>query len=688
MKIELYPRLAWDGIRKNKRFYLPYILTCAGMTMMFYIIHHLAAMQALDRMAGGSVVKMTLGFGVWVIAVFTFVFLTYTNSFLMRRRQKEFGLYNILGMGKKNLALIFLWETLIVFGISTISGLACGIALSKMAELGLAHMLYGEITYDFTIHSEVISDTILVFGIIFLFLFLKGMFTVWRLNAVALLKSENTGEKPPRANYLLGLGGLLILAAAYYIAVSIKSPLVALGWFMIAVIMVILATYMLFIAGSVMMCRILQKNQKYYYQKNHFVAVSSMVYRMKRNGAGLASICILSTMVLVMMLGAGSLYFGAEDSLKTRYPRDISVSLHFLSFEDQYGFLPEKEKYLISSIEQVLEEYKADPQNIECYVSSSIVGMLGDGKLVANRKAVNGADVYSMNNVAQVYFVSLNEYNDCMGTNERLEDGEVLIYCVRRSYDDPQIRLADGTVFTVKKQVEAIMGSGDAAMDMIPSVFLVVNDLEKVSASINSEFTDTDYYCRPKLRYGFDTGLEAEEEIKLAEEIRAHMRELDDTGEGGFYSYSVECREAERGDFYGTYGGIFYLGIILSIVFILATVLIIYYKQLTEGYEDESRFAIMQKVGMTKEDIRKSINSQMLTVFFLPLAAAVLHLSFAFPMVQKLLALFNLRNVPLMILIMAVSILVFGIFYGIIYKVTSNAYYSIVSGKQEGAKVC
>lgn len=336
------------------------------------------------------------------------------------------------------------------------------------------------------------------------------------------------------------------------------------------------------------------------------------------------------------------------------------------------------------SIGQILEEYEADPQKIECYVSSSIVGMLGDGKLIANREAVNGADAYSMNNLAQVYFVSLTEYNDCMGTNESLEDGEVLIHCVRRSYDDPQIRLADGTVFTVKKQVEAFMGSGDAAMDVIPSVFLVVNDLEAVCASVNSEFTDTDYYCRPKLHYGFDTELEAEEKIKLAEETRACVQKLDETGEGGFFTYSVECREAERGDFYGTYGGIFYLGMILSIVFILATVLIIYYKQLTEGYEDESRFAIMQKVGMTKEDIRKSINSQMLTVFCLPLAAAVLHLSFAFPMVQKLLALFNLRNVPLMILIMAVSVLVFGVFYGIIYKVTSNAYYAIVSGQQEG----
>lgn len=682
MKIDFYPRLAWDGIRKNKRLYLPYILTCAGMVMMFYIIHHLAAMPALDGMAGGSATKLTLGFGVWVIAVFALIFLTYTNSFLMRRRQKEFGLYNILGMGKKNLGMVYIWETVIVFVISMISGLVCGIGLSKMAELGLVRMLYGEITYDFTISSEVILDTFLVFGVIFVFLFLKGMLTLWRLNAVSLLKSENTGEKPPRANYLLGLGGILILAAAYYIAVSIQSPLLALSWFIIAVIMVIIATYLLFVAGSVMMCRILQKNQKYYYQKNHFVAVSSMVYRMKRNGAGLASICILSTMVLVMMLGAGSLYFGAEDSLKTRYPREISVSVDFVSFEEDHVYTSEKEEHLLAEIDQILDDNDVTPQNEECYLSSSIVGMLGNGKLIANPEIVNTANVDTMEKVTQVYFVPLSEYNECMDTKETLGEGEVLIHCVRRSYDDPEIHLADGTVLTVKKQVDAMMGSGDAAMDIIPSVFVVVNDLEAISDSINSEFTNEDYYCRPELHYGFDTGLEAEEEIRLAEEIRTHVRELDVTGEGGFYSYGVECREAEREDFYGTYGGIFYLGVILSIVFILATVLIIYYKQVTEGYEDESRFAIMQKVGMTKEDIRKNINSQMLTVFFLPLAAAVLHLSFAFPMVQKLLALFNLRNVSLMILIMAISVLVFGVFYGIIYKVTSNAYYSIVSGKQ------
>lgn len=682
MRINFYPRLAWDGIRKNKRFYLPYILTCGGMVMMFYIIHHLAAMPALDGMAGGATTKLTLGFGVWVIAVFALIFLTYTNSFLMRRRQKEFGLYNILGMGKKHLNIVYLWETMMVFGISMLSGMAGGIGLSKLAELGLVRMLYGEITYDFTIQREVVYDTVLVFGIIFVFLFLKGIVTMGRLNAISLLKSENTGEKPPRANYLLGIGGVLILAAAYYIAVSIQSPLLALSWFMIAVIMVILATYMLFVAGSVMMCRLLQRNQSYYYQKNHFVAVSSMVYRMKRNGAGLASICILSTMVLVMMLGAGSLYFGAEDSLKTRYPRELSVAVDFVSYEEDYVYSAEKKEHFQKELEQVLKKNGVAVQNKESYLSARVTATLGDGKLIANPETINSANMDTMEKVTQIYLVPLSEYNACMNKKETLGEGEVLLHGVRRSYEEPKITLADGTVITVKKQVDEMMGSGDATMDIIPSVFLVVNDMEAIASSINFEFTNKEYFCRPTLSYGFDTGLEKNEQIRLAEVIREYVRDLDISGEGGFYSYSVECREAERDDFYGTFGGIFYLGIILSIVFILATVLIIYYKQVTEGYEDQSRFDIMQKVGMTKRDIRRSINSQILMVFFLPLAAAILHLSFAFPMVQKLLALFNLRNVALMILIMVISVLVFGVFYGIIYKVTSNAYYLIVSEKQ------
>ena len=265
-----------------------------------------------------------------------------------------------------------------------------------------------------------------------------------------------------------------------------------------------------------------------------------------------------------------------------------------------------------------------------------------------------------------------------MNKKETLGEGEVLLHGVRRSYEEPKITLADGTVLTVKKQVDEMMGSGDAAMDIIPSVFLVVNDMEAIASSINSEFTNKEYFCRPTLSYGFDTGLEKNEQIRLAEVIREYVRDLDISGEGGFYSYSVECREAERDEFYGTFGGIFYLGIILSIVFILATVLIIYYKQVTEGYEDQSRFAIMQKVGMTKKDIRKSINSQILMVFFLPLITAGIHVLFAFSFIFRIMMLMGLFNMKLYALCTAGCFLAFGVFYTVVYLLTARMYYGIV----------
>ena len=681
MKMGLYPRLAWDGIRKNRRLYIPYLLTCGGMMMMFYIIHYLAAMEALNGMSGGRTVGQMLGMGVWIVALFALIFLLYTNSFLMRRRQKEFGLYNILGMGKGNLSLVLLWENLLAFVISMAGGLAGGIALSKLAELGLVRVLGGWTGYSFSVNWEAVQDTLLVFGGIFCLIFLKNLIQIRRLSPVALLKRESAGEKPPKANYLLGLGGVLLLGWAYYIAVSIQSPLAALGWFFIAVGMVIVATYLIFISGSVMLCRILQKNSRYYYKKNHFISVSSMAYRMKRNGAGLASICILSTMVLVMMLGSGSLYFGAEDSLLARYPREINMTAYLVGDDDDAVYSDEDAWALLQKVQDVVGQHGVTPENAQHYISVRATGLLRDGKLTLNYQDVDSFGE-EMNWVCQVYFLSLEDYNRCMGTSETLEVDEALIHCVRRSYQDPTITTANGTTWRIKKQVREIVGSGDASMDVIPSVFLVVSDLNRAMDAVNEELAEIgkEYLTHPLLAYGFDTGLPAEDQVALCDAIRMELYER----QGGFYPKFVECREEERSDFYGTYGGIFFLGLLLSLVFLLATVLIIYYKQVTEGYEDESRYGIMRKVGMTREDIRKSVNSQMLTVFILPIATAALHLGFAFPMVSRLLMLFNLRNVVLMLTVAAVTVLVFGLFYALVYKLTANAYYSIVSGRKDG----
>ena len=684
MRANLYPKLAWDGIRKNKRFYLPYILTCIGMVMMFYIIHYLAAMPTLKEMPGGDSMTMVLGFGFWVIALFAVIFLFYTNSFLMRRRQKEFGLYNMLGMGKNHLSILLLWENGILFSVSMVGGLLSGILLSKLAELFMIMLMGGEATYTLRIDPKAFRDTWTIFIPVFAMIFVKGLIQIRRSSAVNLVKSDTVGEKPPRANYVLGIAGILILAGAYYIALSIKSPLIAMAWFFLAVCMVIVATYLLFISGSVMLCRLLQKNKRYYYKPNHFVSVSSMVYRMKRNGAGLASICILCTMVLVIMMGAGSLYVGQEESLNTRYPHEFAAPVDFLTEGETKRYSEEKADYFYAQVDEVLNSYDVTPENAEQVLSTTATGMLKDRALILDPSTVDAANTETMEYVTQIYLIPLSAYNQCMGTDKTLNSGEVFLHCVRRTYDAPVITLSDGTVLTVKEHLTDMMGSGEAAMQIIPSMFIVTDDIEAVMESFNKELGSMsgEYKCRLEVSYSFDADLSEEQQMELGEAIRERVRELDYTGDGGFYSYNVACKAEERADFYGLFGGIFFLGIFLSILFLAATVLIIYYKQVTEGYEDEARFEIMRKVGMTAKDIRKSINSQMLTVFFLPLVTAAVHTAFAFPIVQKLLAIFNLRNTALSLMVTGVAIVIFGIFYGVIYKITSNAYYSIVCGNK------
>ena len=685
MKMGFYPKIAWDGIKKNRRFYIPYILTCVGMVMMYYIIHHLAGMPALRNMSGGNSVKLILGFGCWIVALFALIFLFYSNSFLMRRRKKEFGLYNMLGMGKGNLCRLLLWESLILFLISMAGGLVCGILLSKTAELIMVRMLEGDVTYSMIIYADAFRDTWFIFAAIFALIFIKGLITVSKSGAITLAKSESVGEKPPKANYVLGIAGALLLIVAYYIAVSIKNPLTAMVWFFIAVCLVIVATYLLFISGSVTLCRLLQKNKRYYYRKNHFVSVSSMVYRMKRNGAGLASICILSTMVLVIVMGAGTLYIGKEESLNTRYPHDISASIEYIPYVFE-GFDPENESIkpyeeeslneYCGRIDAVLSEYGIETENVEQTLSVTANGVLKDGLL-----SFDPVDTQTMDYSVRIQLIPLSVYNACMNTNETLESGEVFIYCVSTNFDESGINLPDGTFLTVKEQLKSIMGSEDSIKYAISTVFIVTDEVEMLTEKFNAELSriSSGSRCRFKLGYAFDTNASAETQAELCEKITAEIQSY--IGESGSYSYSVENKQAESADFYGIYGGIFLLGVFLSVVFIAATVLIIYYKQVTEGYEDEKRFEIMRNVGMSKEDIRKNVNSQMLTVFALPLITAAVHTAFAFPIVQKMIEMFNLNNALLSLAVTATAIVVFAVFYVIVYKITSNAYYAIVSGK-------
>ncbi|MDO4482098.1 MAG: ABC transporter permease [Bacillota bacterium] len=682
MKTGLYPKLALTGIRKNGRLYIPYILTCIIMTAMHYIIVFLSESGILEGSSGGGTMQSMLGFGGWVMALFSLIFLFYTHSFLIRRRKKELGLYNILGMGKGNIGMIMLWENLITAALSLTGGLAAGIGLSKLAELGFLNILKAEIDYSFSVSPAAAIRTLVVFGAIFAIIFVNSIIQIKVSNPAELLKSESTGEKPPKANRILGIAGIVILGAAYYIAVSIKEPLGAFTWFFAAVLMVIAATYIIFITGSVVMCRALQKNKSYYYKANHFVSVSSMAYRMKRNGAGLASICILITMVLVMISSTACLYFGAEDSIHTRYPRDVAADVEF---EIPGSLSDANVADLRDRFEGAAWENGTDQLNILDYRYGVVTGLLKDG--ILNTDVSDGDilafGVNSYSNVNQVYLIPVADYNRVMGANETLEKDQVMIYSAKEEYQKKTFTIKDGKTFEVKKVLNDFFDDSTSDIDVISSLYIVVSNLDESLGSI-TELKDYNGNSALKLHwyYGYDSDAGKEKESAAAAGMKDCIREFFTENYDGECSYNVECLEDNREDFYSTFGTLFYMGILLSIVFIFAAVLIIYYKQISEGFEDERRFEIMMKVGMTREDIKKSVNSQMLTVFFLPLVTAVIHTSFAFPMIRKLLILFNLNNLNLFLTTYGLSVLIFGILYAAVYKITSNTYYSIVSGRE------
>ena len=674
MKRGFYPRLAWSGMRKNSKLYLPYTLACIGMTAMFYILMHLAYSPALELLSSSGEVSTILRLGSFVMGVFSLLFLFYTNSFLVRRRYKEFGLYNVLGMNKGNISRVLAWEALINALISLVGGLFLGIALSKLAELGLVNIMGGKTDLNLRVSVNALEFTTLFFCGIFLLIYLNSLIKIRRSSASELVKSENFGEKPPRANWLFGLAGIVILAAAYYIAVSIKTPLTALSLFFIAVIMVIVATYLIFIAGSVWICRLLQKNKRYYYKKNHFVSVSSMVYRMKRNGAGLASICILATMVLVMISSTTCLYFGAEDALRDRYPRDISISASYSGLD---SMTDENISALRGEISAAVGG--AETENILDYRCASLVGSLENGILDLSEASIYSTAMTTYDYVAEVYIVPLADYNAIAGTNESLGSDEAMIYAYRMDYTDKTFAVDELVSFRVKKVLDSFpIADGSAMASIAPTVFVIVPDFADTVAKLGGAVSSSgDEPASLSWNYAFDTPVSDEEETAMCERIGERLSERSESG--GYLYYSRESLAANRADFYGMYGGLFFLGIMLSIAFICAAVLIIYYKQISEGYEDRRRFEIMQNVGMTKKEIRSSINSQLLTVFFLPLIFAGLHLGFAFPFIHKLLMLFNLSNLPLLIGTTAISFGVFALLYAVVFRVTSNAYYNIVS---------
>ena len=675
MRTGFYPKLAWEGVRKNKRLYFPYILSGSIMVMMYYILSFLIESPALAQMPGGSVLMTVLPLGCVVIAVFSLLFLFYTNSFLIKQRYREFGLYNILGMDKRNISKIMVWETLSVAVFAIGSGLIAGIIFSKMAELVLLNLLNMEVDYTLSLGIISLRQTPLIYGGIYLLLLFNSLIKVGRSKPLELMQSSKVGERIPKRNWIYGTAGVVLLAVAYYLAVSIEEPLLALANFFLAVIMVIIGTYLVFMSGSVVFCKLLQKNKKYYYKPNHFVSVSSMVYRMKRNGAGLASICILLTMVLVMISSTTSLYFGEEDSLKNRCPNDVNITTTFDSIE---GISNEN----LNMLRDNIREYSGSDADLMGIRACEIPGLITqEGITIDTDSHTDFSTDY--NNVGYLSVIPMDDYNNMMRTNETLADDECLVYCDRLTYKWDTFTMEYGDTYKVKEQLDEFQVDGDSSALIIPTVFLVVNDIYAFSEPVKDMKNDNgDPMMMYDWRCGFDMDT-VDAELAATAGLKEMFRNLDIENDESIYAYYVQSREVMRESFYDLYGSLFFLGIMLSIVFLLAAVLIIYYKQISEGYEDHGRFEIMQKVGMTKRDIRKSINSQMLTVFFMPLIFAGIHLAFAFPFISKIFLMFGMDNTLLTIIVNLICFAVFGIFYAMVYKITSSSYYTIVSGRKE-----
>ena len=681
MKGGFYIRLAKDGIMKNRKLYFPYILTCICMIMMFYIIYYLGFSADFTSVRGGDMLQSFLMLGVFVIAIFSLIFLYYTNSFLIRRRKKEFGLYNILGMGKRNLVKILVWENILTAALSIVSGLLLGIVFSKLAELAALRILGGKTGFAIRVEPKPVIVTAVLFIGIFLLIMLRMIFYIFRLRPVEMLKSENVGEKPPKANWILALIGVALLAGAYYLAVAVIDPLSAMLMFFIAVVMVIIATYLLFISGSVVLCKLLQKNKKYYYKTKHFVSLSSMIYRMKRNGAGLASICILSTMVLVTLSSTVCLYAQTEDGIQKRYPHDITMELT----SDDYS---ETEPYK-EIVSEVLSEYGEEAENVEDFHMYSIAGFQYGDEFRLSMADYSETGAGDIESIRSIYMIDLEAYNRLTGENREMADDEFLLYPFKADYDYDTISIAGVGTWNVELLEQQPFPVGAAQANAEGSYFIVAKDLsviQQIEEYRNSLAQEDDSLIATYIEesYGFDLACDDEKQTEIYNTILERIGALTSQENGVEYPhYFIDSKAGGRIDYIAINGGLFFLGVLLGAVFLFGTVLIMYYKQISEGYEDQDRFDILMKVGMTRKEVKQSINSQVLTVFFLPLVTAGIHLAFAYPLISKILLLMSATEEKILIIVTICCYLVFALFYVIVYMITSKGYYTIVSGKEK-----
>ena len=658
MRKLFYARLALDNIRKNARTYIPYILSCVFTVAMTYILYMLPEDPGLTGTRGEITIRSTLVLGSFVVTIFAVIFLFYTSSFLTKRRRKEFGLLNVLGMEKKHLAKMMFFETLFVGLFSAVVGLALGVALSKLVLLFLLKLLDFDVAFGLTFSLKAALITLFIFAAIFLLILLNNIRLVHFASPVELLRGDKVGEREPKAKWLLVLIGVLTLGAGYLMAVTIQNPLEALMFFFVAVVLVIIGTYCLFTAGSIAVLKLLKRNRHYYYQPEHFISVSGMMYRMKQNAVGLGNICILSTMVLVMLSATSTMFIGTESSLMGRYPREIAVQDWDLERRDE--------------VNAVIDDWLADngwtAENRIDYVKEEFSGLLRDGRMIFDY-----TEDFDSGELVTLSCVSLEDFNRLTGRNDVLEPGQIYLF----PYDGDSIELLGLEFETLDPGDVDLMATFTGSYyglygDILTLVTPDMDTLEELDRR-QREVYDT-AASSVIHQAAFDIAEPVDfETIFYQDDLMSRLSE-----EAGIKGVRIYVREQERDYIYSMNGGLFFLGVFLGLLFIMATVLIMYYKQLSEGYDDKRNFSIMRKVGLEKAEIRRSVRSQVLIMFYLPLITACVHIAFAFPFIMRLLPLVGINDVGLFALCTLVSVVAFALIYAACYALTARTYYRIV----------
>lgn len=656
-----YAKLALTNLRKNHRGYLPFLLSMLFLVAVNTISLMLVKNEGMRTLPGGASASMMFGLGQVIIIIFTVIFSFYTNSFLLKQRKKELGLYNILGLGKREIYQLLLWESLFSFLLVIISGVITGLVLAKFSFLVLHRMIGAGVNFVFYTSFVSIGLLVALFAVVFLLLFVINCFHIHRTNPITLLQGTKKGEEEPKAHWLLALIGLGCLGSAYWIAVTIEAPLAALSQFFIAVLLVIIGTYFLFTTGSIALLKLLKKNAGFYYQTNHFISISSMMYRMKQNAAGLASICILSTMVLVTVATTTSLYIGKQDVENGRYPRDISISTN------QH---PEQ-------VEKIIEDVRKEDSlsfSDKVYLTSTQSMMFLKKK---NRyQYIDIDDFYRVKSakVAMMLFMTAQEYEKQTNQKAELSQDEIYFYPVSGTHSGKQLTLSDQT-FQIKKRIDAFPGINQQ-VELTDSFVVVMANQEVIDRCLKNWLPKNAKSERHLPKYSFSFNLQnsgEKQQLDVAHTLRNRLQQ-----EVGVENFKFDDKATFVSENRLITAGFMFLGIIFGGTFILATALIIYYKQISEGLEDRERFEILQKVGMSHQEVKRVISSQILMVFSFPLLMAIIHLCFAFPLIKKLLILFGLVNGQLFLMVCGVVTIVFAVLYFIVYRLTARSYYQLV----------